>query len=196
MSGLIVRKLDPQGREQIRWSGRLVWQEGSEIVLEAVFSHPTRDLGYLVLAQGDRMVEHYYLDRWYSVYEIFAGSDGPLKGWYCNIVRPARWTGGFLDTMDLALDLFVSAEGETLELDWEEFRTLPLPQVERDEALGALRELKDLVRQRQPPFARLGQGSPSPKDPPLPREAKPRTPHPQEDPITAPFPRPRRPRRR
>jgi predicted RNA-binding protein associated with RNAse of E/G family len=158
--GVIVRKLDPQGREQIRWSGTLVRQGDAEIVLEAAFSRPTQYLEYLVLAQGDRMVEHYYTDRWYSVYEIYSGSEGPFKGWYCNIVRPARWRGDTLETVDLALDLFVSTEGRTLELDWEEFQALSLPPAERDQALGALRELEDRVRMRQPPFHRLAQGEP------------------------------------
>lgn len=157
ISGLTVRKLDPQGHELIRWSGNVIRREGSEIVLEAFFNMPTRDLGYLVLAQGDRMVEHYFTDRWYSIYEIFAGLEGPLKGWYCNIVRPAQWRGDYLDTVDLALDLFVSPEGQTLELDWEEFRTLSLPQREKDEALAALRELEQRVRLAQPPFAKLAQ---------------------------------------
>jgi hypothetical protein len=173
-----VRKLDPQGREQIRWSGNLIRLEGSEIVLEATFNQPTRNLGYLVLALGDRMVEHYFTDRWYSVYEIFAGSEGPLKGWYCNIVRPAQWSGGYLDTVDLALDLFVSSEGQTLELDWDEFQNLPLPQAERDEALAALRELEDRVRLCEPPFARLAKGKPSLGEKPPPEGGVPPSPHP------------------
>ncbi|MGA2112315.1 MAG: DUF402 domain-containing protein [Anaerolineales bacterium] len=178
MPDLIVRKLDPQGREQIRWSGNLTRLEGSEIVLEATFNQPTRNLGYLVLAVGDRMVEHYFTDRWYSIYEIFAGFEGPLKGWYCNIVRPARWSSGYLDTVDLALDLFVSPEGKTLELDWDEFQTLSLPQPERDEALAALRELEDRVRLCQPPFARLAQGRPWSGENPLPQGGVPALPHP------------------
>jgi len=153
-----VRKLDPQGREQIRWSGNLVRRRGSEIVVEAIFSQPTRDLGYLTLAQGDRMVEHYFTDRWYSVYEISAGPEGPLKGWYCNIVRPAQWNGEFLDSVDLALDLFVSPDGQILELDWDEYQKLPLPEAERETALAALRELEDRIRLGQPPFAKLARG--------------------------------------
>jgi hypothetical protein len=155
-----VRKLDPQGRELIRWSGTLVRSGSSEIVLEAAFSRPTQDLGYLILAQGDRMVEHYYPDRWYSVYEIFTGSQGPFKGWYCNIVRPARWKGDSLDTIDLALDLFVSPEGRTLELDREEFEALSLPPAERRQALAALAELEDRVRTGRPPFNRLASRNP------------------------------------
>ncbi|OQY20658.1 MAG: hypothetical protein B6I35_10355 [Anaerolineaceae bacterium 4572_32.2] len=46
------------------------------------------DLGYVALEPSDRWTECFYTDRWYNVFEIHAADDS-LKGWYCNITRPA-----------------------------------------------------------------------------------------------------------
>lgn len=51
--------------------------------------------------------EYYWRDRWYSVKEVRDAS-GALKGWYCDITRPATLVGTELIVEDLDLDLWRS----------------------------------------------------------------------------------------
>src|SRR3990170_6651589 len=101
-----IRKFLYGGKPSYVWTGRVVEQTGSGVVVEATFTHGRRDLGYVVLEPGDRWVESYFFDRWYNIFEIY-GQDGELKGWYCNICTPARLRDTELTFIDLALDLFV-----------------------------------------------------------------------------------------
>ncbi|HEY74489.1 MAG TPA: DUF402 domain-containing protein, partial [Thermoflexia bacterium] len=75
-----------------------------------------------------------------------------LKGWYCNITRPARITSDEVAAEDLALDLWVAPDGEMLVLDEDEFAALALPPAEHDAAQQALAELQAMVRRKAPPF--------------------------------------------
>jgi predicted RNA-binding protein associated with RNAse of E/G family len=152
---VIVVKRDWQGREVLRWAGRILHLDPEEVVVEARFTRPTLTLPYLTLAHGDRMVEHYYTRRWYNVFEIFAGESSHLKGWYCNLARPAQVHGSVIESDDLALDLFVSPHGQTLLLDEDEFEALTIDVGERSQARAALAELKARVRAHQPPFEAL-----------------------------------------
>jgi predicted RNA-binding protein associated with RNAse of E/G family len=76
-------------------------------------------------------------------------ADGTLKGWYCDITRPATRTGGELVVEDLDLDLWRSADGSDVRrLDEDEFAESGL--AERDPgaaraALSALDELEGLA---------------------------------------------------
>lgn len=157
MSEVIVVKRDWQGREVLRWAGRAVHIDADEILVEARFARPTLRLPYLTLAQGDRMLEHYYTRRWYNVFEIYAGESSQLKGWYCNIARPVRMHGSLIESDDLALDLFVSPEGKTLLLDEQEFAGLALSPDDRARAAAGLAHVQTLVREHRPPFEALAQ---------------------------------------
>ncbi|MBE9508279.1 MAG: DUF402 domain-containing protein, partial [Chloroflexi bacterium] len=87
------------------------------------------------------------------IFEIHGG-DGRLKGWYCNITRPARIDAREVAAEDLALDLWVAPDGECRVLDEDEFAALPLTPVEREAAQQALAELQAMVKQQVPPFDR------------------------------------------
>ena len=86
---MTVRKLDHAGREVTAYPGRVLVRTRASVVLATRWERPQMDLGYVVLEPGDRWVETFYASRWYNVLRIHAG-DGRLKGWYCNITRPAR----------------------------------------------------------------------------------------------------------
>lgn len=109
------------------------------------------DLGYVLLEPGDRWTEYFYTDRWYNVFEIHAADDS-LKGWYCNITRPARITAREVVAEDLALDLWVAPDGETRLLDEDEFAALSLSPAEREAAQNALTKLQTMAAQKTPPF--------------------------------------------
>ncbi|MCS6939034.1 MAG: DUF402 domain-containing protein [Roseiflexus sp.] len=154
MSEVVVRKLNAAGEETYRWTGRLLARTPNSITLEAFFNRYDRlDLGYAVLERGDRFIEHFYSDRWYNVFEIHAAGSDALRGWYCNLTRPARFADSEVVHEDLALDVWVGADGTTLVLDEEEFDALPLSEEERKAARAALTELLTLAGQRSGPFS-------------------------------------------
>lgn len=153
---ITVIKNDHEGREVWRYTGEVLARTPTKIVLEAFFIHPTKDevvTEYVVFRRGDRMVETFYTDRWYNVFEIHDVDDDGLKGWYCNFTRPARFSGSEIAADDLALDMFVSPEGVIHLLDEDEFNALPIGEDERQAVLSAVRELKELAGSRPGPFA-------------------------------------------
>ncbi len=81
--------------------------------------------------------------------EVRSG-DGELKGWYCDITRPAVLADGVLTVEDLDLDLWVSADGSSvLRLDEDEFAASGLAGRDpgaADAAAAALDELERLTR--------------------------------------------------
>ena len=151
MKPITVRKLDHAGRQVTAYPGRVLRRESNTIVLRTGWDRAPMYLGYVVLEPGDRWTEYFYADQWYNIFEIRA-SDGCLKGWYCNITRPARISAGEVVWEDLALDLWVAPNGETLVLDEDEFAALPLPPTEREAARKALAELQTMVARKAIPF--------------------------------------------
>lgn len=150
MSSVEVR-LVKAGATKIRYPAELVADDGTCVTVRAPWAGAgMRDFGFVRFEQGDVFTEHYWRDRWFSVKEVRTG-DGTLKGWYCDITRPAVLAGGELVVEDLDLDLWVSADGSSvLRLDEDEFEASGL--AERDpkaaaEAVRALDELELLARQ-------------------------------------------------
>jgi predicted RNA-binding protein associated with RNAse of E/G family len=134
--------------------GRIVWQYPAEVLergpnfvrLEAFFNRDDADFGFATFKRGDRFVEYFYSDRWYNIFAVYDRDDGALKGWYCNVCRPAVIGETAVHCEDLALDLWVSPDGATTLLDEDEFAALDLPESERNAALSALRALQNLAR--------------------------------------------------
>jgi len=70
---------------------------------------------------------------------------GALKGWYCDITRPATLHGGELVVEDLDLDLWRSADGATvLRLDEDEFAESGLATTDPRAAAAATQALDTL----------------------------------------------------
>lgn len=153
MTPITVHKHNHLGQETLKYPARVLARAENEIVLEAIFQRERMELGYVILTPGDRFIEHFYAERWYNVFAIFAGEGGALKGWYCNITRPALIDDATVRADDLALDLFVRPDGEEFILDEDEFAALPLMAEERAQARSALGELQRLATQRRGPFA-------------------------------------------
>jgi protein associated with RNAse G/E len=115
-----VRKFLYDGTPNYVWEGRMVERDDELVVLEAYFARDRRDLGYVVFERRDLFIEFYYFDRWYNVFQIYSAT-GELKGWYCNITKPATLLDGEIRFTDMALDLFAYPDGNSLPLDVEEF---------------------------------------------------------------------------
>jgi hypothetical protein len=110
------------GRTKIRYPAELLRDDGTRITVRAPWAGSgVRDFGFVRFEPGDVFTEYYWRDRWYSVKEVRA-ADGSVKGWYCDITRPAVRTGAELVVEDLDLDLWRSADGRDVRrLDEDEF---------------------------------------------------------------------------
>jgi hypothetical protein len=151
--GITVHKLDAAGQEVLVYPTRLLARGATWVRLEAHFDRGPVGFPGLSLRRGDRMVETFYADRHYNVFAVYDGAKGTLKGWYCNVTRPARLEAGDVYAEDLALDLVVFPDGRSLVLDEDEFAALDLSAPEQSLARRALDELRDLAARRQGPFA-------------------------------------------
>jgi protein associated with RNAse G/E len=150
----LVRKLAYDEHETWHWSGKLVERGDLVTIIDAVFNGGERDLGYMKLEKTDLYHEFYYAERWFNVFQVFR-SDGLLKGWYCNICKPARLSGNEISFVDMVLDVFVYPDGRSLVLDEEEFKEKAEAVYSSEDsakARKAVAELLEMVRQREHPF--------------------------------------------
>ncbi len=163
-----IIKRDAASQEQLRYRGVLRQQTAEFVCIDATFELADRDLGYIHLRRGDRFREWFCFGRWYNIFRVSDAHSGVLKGWYCNITRPAAITGDQIMADDLCLDLFVYPDGRALLLDEDEFAQLELDPDERAAARRAVAELRRMIARRQPPFDEIGAtirgrgGSPAP----------------------------------
>ena len=148
---ITVLKKNPAGEVTWQYKGAVLQREPDFVVLEALFDRADMPFMDLVFKNGDRFVEYYYADRWYNIFEIYDHDDGQIKGWYCNVGMPAVIEDGVVSYVDLALDLWVSADGRQTVLDEDEFEALQLDDELRTGALTGLNELKQLFITKKPP---------------------------------------------
>ena len=158
MRTIKIQLLKPGKGQVIEFSGQLLRHEHGEIVIRAVWERPRLDLGYVVFETGDMFTEHYYTDRWYTIY-VLRSSSGLLKGWYCNVARPAAFDGVTLTSEDVELDLFVTPDrAMLLPLDVDEFEARGFQHNDTATyraALQAMAELERLARAGEPPFEQM-----------------------------------------
>ncbi|MEW5828507.1 MAG: DUF402 domain-containing protein [Chloroflexota bacterium] len=143
MPAVTVYKLDLAGRVAWQYAGRMLRREADRVVLEAFFNREDAPFMGVTLKRGDRFVETFYSERWYNIFEIHDRDDGRLKGWYCNVGKPAVIADGSVSYVDLALDLWVAADGTQTVLDEDEFEALGLDEATREAALRGLEALKE-----------------------------------------------------
>ena len=151
MTDIAVLKRGLNGEVTWQYKGRVLERESNRVVLEAFFNRDDMPFMGVVLKRGDRFVETFYADRWYNVFEIFDRDDGMFKGWYCNIGYPAVLDGDMVSYIDLALDLWVAADGTQTVLDEDEFLELHIDVPTRAQAVSALEELQRKFANKKPP---------------------------------------------
>lgn len=147
-----VQKKNPAGEVTYEYEGVLLSRDENSIVLEALFDRADMPFMGVVFKTGDRFVEYYYTDRWYNIFAIHDRDSEKIKGWYCNIGKPAIIEDGVVSYVDLALDLWVSVDGKQTVLDEDEFENLKLTEELKTGALNGLDGLKDLFKNKNPPF--------------------------------------------
>ncbi|MEU0471387.1 DUF402 domain-containing protein [Streptomyces olivaceus] len=135
------------GRTKIRYPAALLHDDGIRLTVRAPWAGDgVRDFGFVRFEAGDVFTEYYWRDRWYAVKEVRTAA-GALKGWYCDITRPAVLTGTRLVSEDLDLDLWRSADGtDVRRLDEDEFTASGLPTRDPETAAAALSALTALER--------------------------------------------------
>ncbi|MFD5844924.1 DUF402 domain-containing protein [Streptomyces chartreusis] len=133
------------GRTKIRYAAELVADDGTRIAVRAPWSGDgVRDFGFVRFEPGDVFTEYYWRDRWYAVKEV-RDAAGALKGWYCDVTRPATLSGAELVVEDLDLDLWRSADGtDVLRLDEDEFAESGLERSDPAAAAAAVAALDEL----------------------------------------------------
>ncbi len=152
MTPITVIKRNAQGEETWRYTGTLVRREGSALHINAPFNGKDTVFMGVAIKNGDPFVEVYYTDRWYNIFEMHDRDDGHLKGWYCNVGRPAVLEADDrLSYVDLALDLWVAPDGTQTVLDEDEFAALDLDAETRQQARAALEELQKLFADNKNP---------------------------------------------
>lgn len=147
-TGRLTVTLTKAGRTKISYPAEPVADTGTRITVRAPWAaEGVRDFGFVRFEPGDVFTEHFWRDRWYAVKEVRTAA-GVLKGWYCDVTRPAVVTGDAILVEDLDLDLWVSADGgEVLRLDEDEFADSGLTATDPEAAAAAVRALDALDAQ-------------------------------------------------
>jgi hypothetical protein len=143
MKKITVIKQDANGIETWRYEGKELLRDKNIVMVEALFNRDDTSLLDIVIKRNDRFLEAFFNDRWYNIFEIRDRDDNSLKGWYCDICKPAVITDHQISYADLALDLWVFPDGRKQVLDEDQFNHLDLDDKLRDHALVSLQDLKD-----------------------------------------------------
>lgn len=149
---VVVHKLNEHGVEVWRYTGRILRTTPTSVTLEASYNGPETDSHGLPLRRGDRFTETFHSDRGFNIFAIHDAEARRFKGWYCNITRPAVFRDGHIHAEDLALDLIVLPDGQTIVVDEDEFRSLNLSDAERTGALETLATLRQWAHAQRGPF--------------------------------------------
>ncbi len=160
MKVMTVKLLKPEKNDSVIYQAEVIQMTPEYALVRARWDRPRLDLGYVTFEPGDVFLEHFYASRWYNVFELRSAT-GALKGWYCNVTRPAIIGAEAIISEDLDLDLFVPAQRtQLLRLDVEEFEARGLAQRDPQTyaaAHAALEELERLARAGAPPFDGIAQ---------------------------------------
>lgn len=140
------------GKTKISYPAALLADNGTRVTVRAPWASPrVRDFGFVRFEPGDVLTEHYWRDAWFAVKEVRDGA-GELKGWYCDVTRPAVLRGGELVVEDLDLDLWVPADRSgVLRLDEDEFEESGLAGRDPEAAGAAVAALDELERLARTP---------------------------------------------
>ena len=151
MSRMEVLKKNLAGEVTWQYEGVVLSREENAVTLEALFNRDDMPFMNIVLKRNDRFVETFYSDRWYNIFEIYDRDDGNFKGWYCNISKPATFDDDSISYVDLALDLWVTADGKQTILDEDELKELNLGDDFKQKAYAGLKELQVFLKTKNPP---------------------------------------------
>lgn len=140
-------------KDEITWEyeGKLISRDNNSVTVEALFNRDDLPFQEIVLKRNDRFVETFYTDKWFNIFEIYDRDDGKIKGWYCNITKPAEISENEIAYSDLILDLWVNVEGKQVVLDEDELNELNVDEDLKKKIYESLDELKKYLESKNPP---------------------------------------------
>ena len=138
--------------DEVTWQydSEVLRRDETSITVEAFFNRDDMPFQEIILKRNDRFVETFFTDKWYNIFEIYDRDDGLLKGWYCNITKPAVIDADSVAYVDLALDLWVSAHGKQTVLDEDELEELKLGEELKKKVYEGLDELRKHFNEKNP----------------------------------------------
>ena len=139
--------------DEVTWQydSKILSRDENSITVEAFFNRDDMPFQEIILKRNDRFVETFYTDKWYNIFEIYDRDDGTLKGWYCNITKPAVIEADSVSYVHLAVDLWASADGTRRILDEDEMEKLGLSEEIKKNAFAGLKELEQYFESKNPP---------------------------------------------
>lgn len=140
-------------KDEITWEyeGKVINRDKNSVTVEAFFNRDDLPFQEIVLKRNDRFVEFFYSDKWFNIFEIYDRDDGKLKGWYCNITKPAEISEDEIAYSDLILDLWIDAKGNQTILDEDELNELNVDEDLKKKIYESLDELKKYFESKNPP---------------------------------------------
>ena len=139
---LTVFKQNHLGEPVFSWKGELIAETPTSRLISARFSGADAvPVDKVTFRKDDLMLERYYTDRWYNLFEVHQGSSDQVKCWYLNLSYPAQFSAESIIWQDLALDLVVYPNGEYRLLDEDEFNALPLEVEVRRHCLETVQDI-------------------------------------------------------
>lgn len=149
----VMKILKKNLADEVTWQydSDVLRRDETSITVEAFFNRDDMPFQEIILKRNDRFVETFYTNKWFNIFEIYDRDDGTLKGWYCNITKPAVIEDVSVSYVDLALDLWVSADGSRKVLDEDELEELGLDDDLKQKAFAGLQELEQYFESKNPP---------------------------------------------
>ena len=143
MKKITVIKQNIFEEETWRYEATEILREESYVKLEARYNRVDANIGRVHLKNNDRFLEVFFADRWFNIFEIHDREDDHLKGWYCDICKPAKIEETMIKYVDLKIDLIVYPDGSDDVLDEDEFISLDIDDKTRTQARFSLEYLKE-----------------------------------------------------
>jgi len=152
---IAIKVLKYDGSDYRQWSGTVSRREGSLLQLDAAFSIEVSHHSLGLISRGTRLVEYYWLDRWYNVLR-FLNDDGSTRFFYCNVTTPPKLENELLTYVDLDIDILALPDLSYEVLDLDEFEA-NAGRYGYDEEIklrsqAAVDELKSMIEARAFPF--------------------------------------------
>lgn len=143
MTIVTVIKQNILEQETWRYQAKKINRTENYIQLEARFNRNDSIISGIHLRNNDRFLEVFFSNHWFNIFEIHDKDDDQLKGWYCDICKPAQITDQQVKYIDLKLDLVVHPDGKFIVLDEDEFNSLDIDPRTKIKALEELTFLKE-----------------------------------------------------
>ena len=152
---ITVKVLKYDGSDYREWSGVLSRRDGSLLQLEAAFSIDVSHELIGEIRRGTRLVEYYWLDRWYNIFR-FLHPDGSTRLFYCNVTTPPILEKQLLTYVDLDIDILVLPDFSYHILDADEFEANAARYGYGEEiklrSEESVDELRSMIENREFPF--------------------------------------------